>query len=135
MAHSFSTGPLDADAQAQAPARPAGGEEQRKTPRKNLRRPATVVMDGAVRLGAKTQDISIGGVCLLLPRHIARGQLCSVEFVIPLRGQHLGVRTTGKGAYSVCVGVEGFRVGLEFVDIDERSLAAIRAYMNAAIFP
>lgn len=104
--------------------------EQRRAPRKALHRPATVIVDGSSCPGARTQDVSVGGVCVVLHQQVAPGQVCAVEFDIPVKGRHMKVRGVGKGAYSVCVGVDGFRVGVQFLHIDDASLSAIRAYMS-----
>jgi hypothetical protein len=92
--------------------------ETRTYPRKVLRGQARVALPGAPAMRAKTLDISLGGVCLLVPEQLAPGQTCNVGFEAPLNGQTVRVFAVAKVIYSILSGTEGFRTGLQFVQLD-----------------
>jgi c-di-GMP-binding flagellar brake protein YcgR len=92
--------------------------ETRTYPRKVLRGQARVALPGAPALRAKTLDVSLGGICLLVPEQLLPGQTCNVGFEAPLNGQMVRVFATAKVIYSILSGTDGFRTGLQFVQID-----------------
>jgi len=66
----------------------------------------------------RTVDISLGGVCLLVPEQLPVGQTCHVGFEAPLNGKLVRVIATAKIAYSILSGTDGFRTGVQFLQLD-----------------
>ena len=95
--------------------------EVRSFPRKLLRCNAVVVVEGLAPMRSKTKDVSLGGVCVILPEPLPIGTKCMVAFEASLHGRMVQVKATAKVAYSVLSGVEGFRTGVQFIHLDETS--------------
>ena len=92
--------------------------ETRTYPRKVLRCQARVALPGMPALRAKTVDVSLGGICLVVPEQLPSGQTCNVGFEAPLNGKMVRVFAVAKVVYSILTGTEGFRTGLQFVELD-----------------
>ena len=63
---------------------------------------------------AKTLDVSLGGVCLIVPEQLPAGQECNVGFEAPLNGSMVRIFAMAKVIYSILTGTEGFHTGLQF---------------------
>lgn len=81
---------------------------------------------------ARTQDISLGGLQLVVPGSVAPGTLCDVRLLIP--AIPFGVRTVTAQAEVVSLvfsgKASGFVIGLRFTSIPESSTAAIQTYLQ-----
>lgn len=75
-------------------------------------------MRGSAPLRARTVDVSLGGLCLLVPEQLPVGQVCNVGFEAPLNGQMVRVIGTARVIYCILSGTDGFRTGLQFVELD-----------------
>ena len=67
---------------------------------------------------ARTIDVSLGGLCLVVTEQLRVGQACDVGFEAPLNGKMVRVIGSAKVAYCILSGTEGFRIGLQFVQLD-----------------
>jgi c-di-GMP-binding flagellar brake protein YcgR len=92
--------------------------ETRTYPRKVLRAQARVALPGMPALRARTMDVSLGGICLLVPEQLPAGQKCNIGFEAPLNGTMVRIFAVGKIAYSILTGTDGFRTGVQFTEID-----------------
>lgn len=92
--------------------------ETRTYPRKVLRAQARVALPGMPALRAKTIDVSLGGLCLMVPEQIPPGNICNVGFEAPLNGKMVRVFAVAKVVYSILAGTDGFRTGLQFSELD-----------------
>jgi c-di-GMP-binding flagellar brake protein YcgR len=92
--------------------------ETRSFPRKILRAPARVALPGRPPLRAKTVDISLGGVSVIVADQFPIGQICSVAFEAPVNDNIVRVTATTRVIYSILTGTEGFRTGLQIIEID-----------------
>lgn len=63
-------------------------------------------------------DISLGGVSMIVGEQMHPGQSCTVRFETVLNGKPVRVTATARVIYSILSGTEGFRMGLQFVDLD-----------------
>jgi hypothetical protein len=102
--------------------------EERKSARKLIRCHAIVAFSGGESLHVKTQDVSPGGVCVIMPAQVPAGQVCKVAFDAPLNGKTARVMGIAKVAYSI-LNTEGFRTGLQFVQIDAANLKTLTDLM------
>jgi c-di-GMP-binding flagellar brake protein YcgR len=100
-------------------------EEARTEARKLLRCQATVLLKNAPSLKTRTIDVSLSGISLMAPENIVPGKLCGIAFEAAVNGKIRQVNAVGKVVYSICVGTSGFRIGLQFTDIDAPSRAAL----------
>lgn len=92
--------------------------DTRSFPRKIMRCALTLVVPGAAPIRARTLDISLGGISVMVGEQLRVGQNCTVGFEAPLNGKPVRVTATAKVIYSILSGTDGFRVGLEFVHLD-----------------
>ena len=66
---------------------------------------------------ARTVDISLGGICMLVPEQLPVGQSCHVGFEAPLNGKSVRVIAMAKIVYSI-LSTDGFRTGVQFTQLD-----------------
>ena len=92
--------------------------ETRNYPRKVLRCQARIVLPGMAPMRARTIDVSLGGLCLVVAEQLRVGQACDVGFEAPLNGKMVRVIASAKVAYCILSGTEGFRIGLQFMQLD-----------------
>ena len=98
--------------------------DQRLSPRKPLRTRGMLAPEGLAPLPIQLFDIAPGGVGFLSPQQLPPGHRCSINFSFMLNGQKNEVSAAARVAYCVC-GADGFKVGLQFTDINEAGAAAI----------
>lgn len=67
---------------------------------------------------ARTIDISLGGLCLFVPEQLPVGQLCDVGFETSLNGKTVRVIGAARVIYCILSGTDGFRTGVQFVQLD-----------------
>ena len=96
-------------------------DTRREFPRKMLRCHAFVGLPGAAPLHARTLDISIGGICMIIGEELHTGQECAIGFETPLNGKMVRVTAAARVVYSILSGTEGFRTGMQFVRLDEEN--------------
>lgn len=78
---------------------------------------------------ARTLDISLGGVSLMLGEQLRPGQECTVGFEAPVSGKTVRVMGLAKVVYSILSGNDGFRVGLQFVKLDAANSKSVAELM------
>jgi c-di-GMP-binding flagellar brake protein YcgR len=99
----------------------------RAYPRKPLRCPALVALPGITPVKAKMIDVSLGGICVLLAGQLPVGQPCMVAFDPTINGKPRRITASVRVIYSI-LGNDGFRTGLQFVELDaenNKSLAEL----------
>lgn len=69
-------------------------------------------------LRARTIDVSLDGLCLLVPEQLPVGKVCDVGFEAPLNGKMVRVIGAAQVIYCILSGTEGFRIGFQFVRLD-----------------
>lgn len=92
--------------------------ETRVYPRKVLRAQARIALPGMPAMRAKTVDVSLGGLCMMVPEQIPPGQVCNVGFEAPVNGRTVRIFAIGKIVYSILSGTDGFRTGVQFTEVD-----------------
>lgn len=75
-------------------------------------------MPGSAPLRAKTIDISLGGVSLIVADQLPLGQICTIAFEAPLGDNIARVTAVARVIYSILTGTEGFRIGMQIIEID-----------------
>ena len=89
-------------------------KDPRLESRKILRCVAKVTLSNATQVKARTIDISMSGISVMLDEPIATAQQCTIAFEAPGGGKMVKVNVTAKAMYCTCVGTSGFRVGFQF---------------------
>jgi c-di-GMP-binding flagellar brake protein YcgR len=96
-----------------------------------LRSVAQLMMPGQPALMVRTFDIGIGGVGIIAPANLPALLSCRVRIAVPVKGHgSTTVEAQAKVVHSVLSGSEdGFRIGLQFVDLPPVALAAIKQFL------
>ena len=103
--------------------------DQRQSPRKLLKVNARLAVQGAGTIECRTLDVGPGGVSLSAPRNFPAGQRCTVSFVLPLKhGKLHPVNCLAQVIYGVISRVDGFKLGLKFMEVDSATAGALVEY-------
>ena len=92
--------------------------ETRNFTRKPIRGRTIVVFPDGRRLGGSAHDLSLGGICIMVPEQMPAGLVCTTALETTLAGRTVHLVATAKVVYSILKGTEGFRTGLEFSELD-----------------
>ncbi|WP_157268133.1 PilZ domain-containing protein [Azohydromonas aeria] len=108
------------------------GVAARRHPRARFASTVHLRLPGGRLVEARTQDISLGGLQLVVPGSIAPGTPCDVRLLVP--AIPFGVRTVTAQVEVVSLVFSGkaggFVIGLRFTSIPEASTAALQAYLQ-----
>ena len=112
----------------------AFANERRREPRRLVNLPARLQIDGAAPMQVRLLDMGTRGVACVTALSVQPGAICEVQFSLPRRGfdpataVQVKVRVIGT-VLSRASG--GFRLGLEFLGLDQISYEAVKAYVAA----
>lgn len=115
---------------AETPGSPPSPEKRRQE-RRVLRSQALLLLPAGQTFPVQTLDISVGGVGVLAPANARTGARLAVRLTLPVRPSG---QTTFDAAVTVAHSVlsrheEGFKIGLQFLDLEPRAESAIRHYI------
>jgi c-di-GMP-binding flagellar brake protein YcgR len=102
---------------------------RRSAPRKPIRCEARLAFSDAPPVRAKTKDIASGGLSVMAVEQLATGRTCMVTFEAPLNGKMVQVTGVAKVIYSILSGTEGFRTGLQFIQLDAANARTLHELM------
>jgi len=105
-------------------------KDSRAEVRKTLRCSARIILNNAMQIKARTIDISMSGISLMLDEPIATSQQCSIAFEASAGGRLLKINVAAKSMYCTCVGTSGFRVGFQFDQKTEATVKTIRLLLQ-----
>lgn len=74
---------------------------------------------------ATTTDISLNGIGLMVPQPLQAGQLCLISFQVVDGKNKALVLLRGKVARCTLSGMEGYRTGIQIINIHPDSVSAI----------
>ena len=105
-------------------------KEGRVEARKILRCSAHVILTNSTLVKAKTIDISMSGISLMLDEPLATSQQCMISFEAPANGKIVKVAVAARSVYCTCVGTSGFRVGFQFDQRNEAGIKSVRLLLQ-----
>jgi hypothetical protein len=105
-------------------------KDSRVEPRKIVHYSARVLSNNSTSVKARTIDISMNGISLMLDEPVAISQQYSVVFEAALGGKFVKINLTGRSMYCTCVGTSGFRVGIQFDPHNDAIAKTIRQLMQ-----
>jgi PilZ domain-containing protein len=105
-------------------------KESRVEPRKIVRYSARVLSNNSTSVKARTIDISMSGISLMLDEPIPVSQQYSVVFEAAIGDKFVKINLAGRSMYCTCVGTSGFRVGIHFDQHNEAIAKTIRQLMQ-----
>jgi hypothetical protein len=113
-----------------APRDRIGSSERRAHHRRSLRMNALVLLPDDDLLAGHTVDLSLGGACLSVPKQLSIGDECRLQ----LEFEACGIRRNVLLVSQVCYcreGVEGYRVGLQFVQLAPDTAGFLASMLEA----
>ena len=87
-------------------------------------------IDPRVILDAEVMRVAARGVSFVLPRKVAEQQDCAVDMQLLVEGSMRRFAPSA-ASFNICAGMDGFRVAMQFTDMDEESAAALDALLAA----
>lgn len=96
-----------------------------------LRTKANIIIDGGASMVVKTLDIAAGGLCLGLQSPLKPGQTGHIAFDMYFSGHYQHVESKFKVTYCLYCSREGFKAGLQFLNLDMAGVVAVTKYMNS----
>lgn len=106
--------------------------ERRSGIRKLVRLSATLEMEGAAPLAARTVEISQGGVALSSPLNLKPGGRCLIRIALPAKTPQPLLAVRAAVVYSVLSQRDGgFRVGVQFQALGQAEEARLQAFLKA----
>lgn len=106
--------------------------DRRKQPRRAFNAPFLIVYSGVKPYRTQALDISIGGVCLILPHNIPTGTLAKLAFDLQLSGKRLPVQAEAAALHSICC-TQGFKTGFKFVEVPDTALLLLHRFVQAGV--
>ncbi len=101
--------------------------ERRGGSRKVLLTHADIELSETETLSGHAVDISIGGAGLISPVNLNVGQEVAIGMSLMACGMNQRISLSGRVAYCVKVGIDRFRVGLQWIQLDDSTEAFINA--------
>jgi hypothetical protein len=101
--------------------------ERRTTKRKTLLTHADIELSESEILSGHAVDISLGGAGLISPVTLKVGQEVAIGLSLSACGMDHRISLSGRVAYCVKVGLDRFRVGLQWIHLDDSTEAFINA--------
>lgn len=97
---------------------------------KVLRRKINLTLSDSRCLQVRALHVSPSGLTLMSPWRLLKGFVCKIEFDVLLDGQLRKVSALSKTQESVCVGMDGFRIDMTFLELNEQSRKNIQDLMD-----
>ena len=101
--------------------------ERRTTKRKVLLTHADIELSDTEMLSGHAVDISVGGAGLISPVSLKIGQEVAIGLSLAACGMDHRISLSGRVAYCVKMGIDSFRVGLQWIHLDNDTEAFISA--------
>lgn len=98
---------------------------------KVMRWPANLRLGHATVLEGKAIQISGSGVGLLLSRSVREGDVGLVRVNAFINGAPVLLQARGSVVCCACVGMDGFRISLRFLELDEDAQDALDKLLHA----
>jgi len=96
-----------------------------------MRWPADLRLDHSTVLTGKAIQVSMSGISLLLDRSVREGESGLVRVNAFIHGAPVRLQARGSVACCSCVGMEGFRVSLRFLNLDDDAYDALERLLHA----
>lgn len=98
---------------------------------KVMRWPGSFRLGQTTVLEGKAIQISSGGVGLLLGRSVREGEVGFVRVNAYINGAPVRLEARASVACCACVGMEGFRISLRFLELDDEAQDALDKLLHA----
>lgn len=103
--------------------------EHRIHPRRDFDCRAKLSVGEKASIDVRTIDISLGGVCLMVPEAIPFGQFGVVKFEVQIGAEMQAFSGVARAVYGIPRAGEGYKIGFQFVQLDPANTALIQALL------
>lgn len=107
---------------------PPPADRRRRTPRVPYVTPVVIELDSGEELVGRSEDISVGGLLVVLSEHCAADQLVTARFALPTSGLMVRLRASTQWVRTAR-GLEA--IGLQFTKVTPEVHASIEAYVHS----
>ena len=107
-----------------------GEKETRAAARKIIRCVARVTLPGTVTVKARTFDVSMAGMSVIVENPLPLNERYEIAFETLAGGKPLKVNVKGRAIHCSLSGTDGFRVGFHFEHNDEATAKVIRQLLS-----
>ncbi len=104
-------------------------DDRRRHPRVSVNRRALVRATEGAAVSAQLVDISVCGLGLLYPRHVAPGAALAVQFQLGVRGRFVDLALKGVVRHTHIKG-NALMVGIELVELSAEAYQTISAFVQ-----
>lgn len=101
--------------------------ERRTSKRKVLLTHADIELSETEMLSGHAVDISLGGAGLVSPVNLRIGQEVAIGMSLSVCGMNHRISLSGRVAYCVKMGIDNFRVGLQWIHLDDATESFIHS--------
>jgi c-di-GMP-binding flagellar brake protein YcgR len=107
-----------------------GEFEHRIHPRREFDCHARLAVGDRASLDARTVDISLGGICLMVPEAVPFGQFGVVKFEVEIGGELRAFSAVVRAVYGIPRAGDGYKIGFQFAQLDPANAALIQALVG-----
>ena len=134
----FMTGPFDSHLPHAPVSKLPGGPEMRTAVRKLVSLKVRLLLESGVILDGRSNDLSTGGIGLLLQQPLALQSVVQVAVQLPMLNgsdQYNGhvryevVTSSGKVVFQILRG-DNYQVGLQWLNLGSKELSLLKAFVN-----
>jgi hypothetical protein len=106
--------------------------DSRGAPAKIFQRRAVLNVDHSPPIPAKTIDLSSTDISVIIDRPLPEDRKCTIDISVILDDEPRQVHFNCRVRSNVLAGMKGFRIGLEFIELDADTSRLIKQIMSAA---
>lgn len=104
--------------------------DRREGPRKTFKRRATITLDDAPPIDVRTVDLSMGGVAFMTEHPLPEGLSCKIAIQAFFEDGLTHIIAKGRVADAILVGLQGYRIGMQFSSLDADTKALVSRVVN-----
>ena len=104
--------------------------EQRHSTRKALKANGRLLLDASPPLEMRTINVASDGMAIASREPVVEGAHYRVQFDVTVDGTAYQIAAGAKVVFCVYAGQSEFKAGLRFVELDQRSTAAIDVFLG-----
>jgi hypothetical protein len=108
----------------------AAPAERRNTARRTLRCAMTLRLQNGQILPARCLDLGEDGLSCTTDHPLPAGTPCLLTFALTVGNTRQPLNAVARVVYAVCRGMEGFRLGLRFTELQQAQREAIARFLS-----
>jgi c-di-GMP-binding flagellar brake protein YcgR len=108
----------------------ANSSDRRRNSRKEIRLSASIHLPDGTILHGHTADVSPEGIGFVAPRALPQGHDCTLHVVLDACGSTTTLQLIGTICHCRKESETAFRIGMQFIRMDESAAAIIRAALT-----